>query len=68
MVYRIKTKYVVYPSLFYEREREREREQLSCQVSFGGTYIFTIFTTMPSNIATWVLKTTLKSSLNTFFK
>ena len=67
MVYSIKTKYVVYPSLFYSRERERE-EQLSCQVSFGGTHIFTIFITMPSDIATWVLKTALKSSLNTFFK
>ena len=57
MVYRIKTKYVVYPSLFYEREREREREReggSSCHVNsvLVGPTLFTIFTTMPSNIAT----------------
>ena len=54
-----------------KRERERERdEQSTCHVKLVlvEPTFFTIFTKMPPNTATWVLKTALKSSLNTFFK
>ena len=62
--------YFIEESIKREREREREREPSTCHVKLVlvGPMFIIIFTTMSPNNATWVLKTALKSSLNTFLK